>query len=74
MISFDPAWLGLDVIQDSSPGDGLAVAYLPSIANDASAALDQLQSESSARSFMQDLFRSSAENMNNSGLVVSAWA
>lgn len=74
MISFDPAWLGLDVIQDSSPGDGLAVAYLPSVACDSSAAIDQLQHESSACSFMQDLFRSSAENMNNLGLVVSSWA
>lgn len=74
MISFDPGWLGLDVIQDSSPGDGLAVSYLPSIASDVTGAVDQLQSESSARSFMQDTFRASAENMRDLGQVASAWA
>lgn len=71
MIAFDPIGQGLNVIQDSSPGDGLSIVYLPSIVSDVTGAVPQLESEASARSFMQDIFRLSTENMYDSGLVVS---
>lgn len=69
MISFDPSWGGLDYIQDTPPEDGMAIVFLPSIANDALAGQLQAESESSARSFMQAQFRAAAENMRDSGLV-----
>lgn len=72
MISFDPYWGGLDYVQDSPPYDGLAISFAPSIVNDATAAVPQAESESSVLQFMQSQFRATAENMYDSGLVVSA--
>lgn len=72
MIMFDPGWGGLDYIQDTPPQDGMAIVFLPSLANDAIAGQLQLESEESTRSFMQSQFRAAAENMYESGLFVSA--
>lgn len=72
MTGFDPYWLGLDYVIDSTPGDGDAIMFFPSIVNDAAAGYLQAESESSALSFMQDSFRSAAMNMLDSGLVVNA--
>lgn len=71
MIAFNPAWGGQDVIQDSSPYDGMGIVFMPSIACDALGAVPQLESESSVLSFMQAQFRQSAENMYDSGLLYS---
>lgn len=73
MISFDPVWRGLDVVQDTPPGDALAITFAPSIVSDVTASMAQLDSEASVQAFMQDQFRASAENMYDSGLVVSTW-
>lgn len=72
MTSYDPYWLGLNYIEDSTPGDGNAIMYLPSIVNDSAAAYPQAESEASVHSFMQDNFRLAAMNMMDSGLVVNA--
>lgn len=72
MIFFDPAWGGLDVVQDTPPYDGLAISYLPSIVNDALAGQLQYDSQESARSYMQEQFRAAAENMYETGLVITA--
>lgn len=72
MISFNPYWGGQDYAQDTPPYDGFAITFLPSIVNDAVAGLLQADSEASAMSFMQNQFRASAENMYDSGLVVSS--
>lgn len=72
MIGFNPLWGGLDYIQDTPPGDGLAITFLPSVVNDSCAGALQLDSEASALSFMQDQFRASTENMYDSGLVISS--
>lgn len=72
MISFNPFWGGLDYIQDSPPYDSLAITFEPSIAIDATAAVPQAESESSAMSFMTSQFRAAAENMYDSGLVYSS--
>ena len=72
MIPFDPYWLGLDYMEDSTPGDGNAIVYLPSIVNDSTAAAPQAESEASVHSFMQDNFRLSAMNMMDTGLVINA--
>lgn len=72
MISFNPLWGGQDYIQDSPPYDGLAICFLPSIVNDALAGVLQLDSETSCQSFMQTAYRVSAENMYDSGLIVSS--
>lgn len=74
MIAFDPHWGGLDYMQDTPPGDGMGIAFFPSLANDATAGQLQLEAEASAQSFMQLQFRASTENMYGSGLVVSATA
>lgn len=71
MIFFNPGWGGLDVVQDTPPADGMAITYLPSIVNDALAGQLQYDSQESTRSFMQEQFRAAAENMYESGLVVS---
>lgn len=74
MIGFNPYWGGLDYVQDSPPYDGLAISFTPSVVDDATAAMAQLDSESSVQSFMALQFRATAENMYDSGLVVSAIA
>uniref|UniRef100_UPI002637E4B1 hypothetical protein n=2 Tax=uncultured Desulfovibrio sp. TaxID=167968 RepID=UPI002637E4B1 len=74
MIALDPLWGGLDVVQDTPPGDALAISFAPSIVSDVTAAVPQLDSQASVQSFMQDQFRASAENMYDSGLVVSTWS
>lgn len=71
MLFFDPYWGGLEYIQDTPPADSMAITFLPSIANDSAAGQLQLDSQESARSFMQSQFRASTENMYESGLVVS---
>lgn len=71
MIAFDSYWGGLDYSFDTPPGDGFAITYLPSLANDSTAGLLQLDSEESVHSFMQTQFRMAAENMAGSGLVAS---
>lgn len=72
MTSFDPYWLGLDYMQDSTPGDGCAITFLPSIVNDGAAAVPQAESEASVFQFMQDNFRLSSMNMMDAGLVLNA--
>ena len=72
MISFDPHWGGLDYVQETPPGDGLGIIYLPSIAHDSTAGQLQLESEASVHSFMQLQFRAVTENMYGSGLIISA--
>lgn len=74
MIALDPLWGGLDVVQDTPPGDTLAISFAPSIVSDVTAAVPQLDAQASVQSFMQDQFRASAENMYDSGLVVSTWS
>lgn len=72
MIAFNPLWGGEDYIQDTPPHDGMAISFLPSIVNDVLGGIPQADSQSSAQSFMQTQFRMVAENMNDSGLVISA--
>lgn len=74
MISFNPAWGGQDVVQDTPPYDGMGLAFLPSIASDVLGAVPQLDSESSARSFMEAQFRQVAENLNDVGLICAVVA
>lgn len=74
MIAFDPFFGGLNVVQDTPPGDALGISFTPSIVSDVTAALPQLDSQASAQSFMEHQFRASAENMYDSGLVVSTWS
>lgn len=72
MLAFNPGWGGQDVIQDSAPADGLAIAFLPSIASDVLGAVPQLEAEASASSFMREQFRQTAENMLDAGLIYSS--
>lgn len=72
MIIFNPAWGGQDTIQDSAPYDGLVIHFVPSIMSDVLGAVPQLDSESSATSFMQTSFRAAAENMTDAGLIISS--
>lgn len=72
MISFNPHWGGLDYLQDSSPGDGSPISFLPSLAIDATAAVPQIEAEESVHQFMQAGFRAAAENMQGAGLIYSA--
>lgn len=72
MTFFNPYWLGLDFMQDSPPGDGCAIMFYPSIANDLTAAVSQMESEASSKQFMQDNFRLFAMNMADSGIVLNA--
>ena len=72
MISFNPWWGGVDYVQDTPPYDGLCIEYVPSIANDYTAAFEQMQSMESAKSFMQAQFRRDAENMLDAGLIYSS--
>lgn len=74
MISFNPMWGGLDYVQDTPPGDGFAITFLPSIVSDVTAGQLQGDSEASVHSFMQQQFRMAAENMYDSGLVAHAIA
>lgn len=74
MLAFDPDFGGQNVIQDSPPFDGMAIVFVPSIVNDVTGSVPQLDSESSARSFMQIQFRMTAENMNDMGLVYTGIA
>ena len=71
MIVFDPHWGGLDYMQDTPPDDGMAIAFFPSVANDATAGQLQLESEASVKSFMQAQFRIVTENMHGAGLFIS---
>ena len=72
MIFFNPGWGGLDYIQDTPPQDGMAIVFLPSLANDATAGGLQLESEESVHSFMQTQFRAVAENIGESALIIGA--
>lgn len=74
MLAFDPDFGGQNVIQDSPPFDGMAIVFVPSIVNDVTGSVPQLDSEASTRSFMQIQFRITAENMNDLGLVYSGTA
>lgn len=69
MISFNPDWGGTDIIQDTPPYDGMSLVFLPSIVADVTGSIPQLESESSVHSFMQEQFRTSAENLNDGGLL-----
>lgn len=71
MISFNSYWWGLDYVQDSTPADGCSIVFLPSLANDAAAAVPQAESEESVRQFMQSGFRAATENIYSAGLMVS---
>ncbi len=72
MTGLNPWWGGVDYVLDTPPYDSLVISYTPSIASDVTASQVQLDSMSSAQSFMQSQFRAVAENMYDSGLVVSA--
>lgn len=72
MLTFNPDWGGQDIIQDSAPYDGLAIHFLPSVVSDVLGAVPQIDSETSAMSFMQTSFRAAAENMVDAGLIVSS--
>ena len=74
MIALDPLWGGLNVVQDTPPHDALGITYAPSIVTDITAAVPQLDSQASVLSFMEHQFRAAAENMYDSGLVVSTWS
>ncbi|MBD5626627.1 MAG: hypothetical protein HDQ90_03925 [Desulfovibrio sp.] len=74
MIALDPLWGGLNVVQDTPPHDSLGISYAPSIVTDVTAAVPQLDSMASVQSFMEHQFRAAAENMYDSGLVVSTWS
>ena len=72
MISFNSHWGGLDYLQDSTPADGCSIVFLPSLANDATAAVPQMEAEESVHQFMQAQFRSATENMYyDAGLIAS---
>lgn len=72
MTAFNPLWGGDEYIQDTPPYDGMSISFLPSIVNDSTAAQLQLDSQVSTQSFMESLFRISAKNMYDSGVVVSS--
>ncbi|MDE7370458.1 MAG: hypothetical protein K2N07_01695 [Desulfovibrio sp.] len=74
MIALDPTWGGLNVVQDTPPHDSLGISYAPSLVTDVTAAVPQLDSMASVQSFMEHQFRAAAENMYDSGLVVSTWS
>ncbi|WP_165078477.1 MULTISPECIES: hypothetical protein [unclassified Desulfovibrio] len=74
MIALDPLWGGLNVVQDTPPRDSLGISYAPSIVTDVTAAVPQLDSMASVQSFTEHQFRAAAENMYDSGLVVSTWS
>jgi len=74
MIGFNPYWGGLDYVEeDSVPPDGFAISFVPSLVNDATAGILQLDWEAGAMQFMQNQFRASTENMDGAGLMVSSF-
>lgn len=72
MIAFNPWWGGIDIVQDTPPYDRLSIDYVPSIANDQTAASGQMMYMESTKSFMQTQFRQIAENMRDAGLIYSS--
>lgn len=74
MFALDPYWGGINVVQDTPPHDALGITFAPSLVTDVTAAVPQLDSQASVQSFMEHQFRAAAENMYDSGLVVSTWS
>lgn len=61
------------VVLDTPPEDGMAISFSSSDFDDLIASENQHIDSSSARSFTQDLFRLSTENMLETGNVVSVF-
>ena len=74
MMYFQPL-SGMALNAQNTPPDSTGVImYLPSVINDISAAMDQLQSADSASSFMQTQWRMAAANMVGIGAITGGWA
>ena len=70
---FDPLMQRTVVVLDTPPNDGLVISYSNSDFDDMIACENQLLDSSSARSFMQDEFRRSAQNLLEAGSVISVF-
>ena len=74
MMYFQPL-SGIALVAQNTPPDTTdVIAYRPSVINDITAAIDQLQSADSASSFMQTQWRMAAANMLGIGAVTGGWA
>lgn len=62
------------IVQNTPPDTTDVITYVPSVLNDITAAIDQLESADSAGSFMQTQWRMAAANMLGIGAVVGGWA
>ncbi|CAK7009898.1 MULTISPECIES: hypothetical protein [unclassified Desulfovibrio] len=62
------------IVQNTPPDTTDVITYVPSVLNDITAAIDQLESADSASSFMQTQWRMAAANMLGIGAVVGGWA
>lgn len=74
MFALDPYLCETNVVQDTPPHDTFTISYLPSIISDITGCVPQLDSQNSAKSFMQEQFRTASLNMNDSGIVINDWA
>ena len=62
------------IVQNTPPDTTDVITYVPSVLNDITAAIDQLESADSASSFMQTQWRMAAANMLGIGAGVGGWA
>ena len=73
MHTFDPNTGRTFVLLDTPPEDGMGIYFTASDFDDRIGSEHQIIDSSSARSFMQDEFRLSAENMLEYGTVISVF-
>lgn len=73
MIEFDPLLGSVDVLMFTPTQDVLGISQTSAASGDAQQALQQVDAQSGAQYSLQQEYRASAENMNDSGLVASSW-
>ncbi|MDR3362866.1 MAG: hypothetical protein LBO64_08525 [Desulfovibrio sp.] len=73
MIVYDPISQTSAIIERSGLNQSVVLSYPPSLIHDSAAAVGQLTDSASTRSFMQDRWRSVAENMLGMGFFVSGY-
>ncbi|MDR1777532.1 MAG: hypothetical protein LBR31_06865 [Desulfovibrio sp.] len=73
MIIYDPISQGNAVIQHSGRDQVVVISYPPSMVVDGLAAVGQLTDSASTRSFMQNQWRTVADNMHGLGSIVNGY-
>ena len=70
---FEPISGRTFVMLDTPPEDGMSITFSSSDFDDSIASIGQSIDSSSARSFNQDQFRMSSENMLETGVIISVF-